>query len=68
MSERTPKSLAFEVNYNNIAHELKTQVILFAVSAPAPNKSVVINAIWDTGATHISYYARNRQVSPLIRY
>jgi len=52
MSERTPKSLAFEVNYNNIAHELKTQVILFAVSAPAPNKTVAINAIWDTGATH----------------
>jgi predicted aspartyl protease len=49
MSE--PKSLAFRVDYAYKARVLKTEAILFAVSAPPPNNSLIINAIWDTGAT-----------------
>jgi len=46
-----PKSLAFRVDYQTIARMLKTQATLFAVSAPPPNKVLIVNAIWDTGAT-----------------
>jgi hypothetical protein len=45
------KSLAFRIEYNNIVRALRTDVTLFAVSAPPPNKVMVVNAIWDTGAT-----------------
>jgi hypothetical protein len=46
-----PKSLSFRVDYNYKARELRTEVILFAVSAPSPNKTATVSAIWDTGAT-----------------
>jgi len=46
------KSLAFRADYDYLAPQLTTKVILFAVSAPAPNKTVAVNAVWDTGATH----------------
>jgi predicted aspartyl protease len=47
-----PKSLAFRVDYPTKVNILLTRASLFAVSAPSPNKSIVVNAIWDTGATH----------------
>jgi len=46
------KSLAFRIDYLTKVRELKTNVTVFAVSAPPPNKSAVVSAIWDTGATH----------------
>jgi len=51
MSERFPKYLAFRVDYASKVKVLPTRATLFAVSAPPPNKSIVVNAIWDTGAT-----------------
>jgi len=46
------KSLAFRIDYSTKVRELKTNATVFAVSAPPPNKSIVVSAIWDTGATH----------------
>jgi len=46
------KSLAFRADYPAIVRELITKVTVFAVSAPPPNKSTVVTAVWDTGATH----------------
>jgi len=51
MSDPKIISKAFKTEYNNIVRALRTKVILFAVSAPPPNKTLVVNAIWDTGAT-----------------
>ena len=51
MSDPKPKSLAFRTEYNGIVRALRTKVTLFAVSAPPPNKILVVDAIWDTGAT-----------------
>ena len=52
MSSDGLKPAAFRIDYSHRVRELKTEAILFAVSAPPPNKTAVINAIWDTGATH----------------
>ena len=52
MSSRNPKSLAFRIDYGRTVRELKTKALLFAVSAPPPNKTATVDAIWDTGATH----------------
>jgi hypothetical protein len=52
MSDSNIKSLAFRADYDRLVRALRTKVTLFAVSAPAPNKIVVVNAIWDTGATN----------------
>ena len=68
MSELDLKSLAFRIEYNHNVRELKTEVILFAVSAQPPNKSAVVNAIWDTGATNsviTPNVAQYLQLSPI---